>query len=69
MPKWCNLTLFNIIFHNTQVLHSLPIFICQPIANKLINCRLTRYNSQTDLDSAKYFRIFAFWEKSIVDGQ
>jgi hypothetical protein len=33
---------------------------CQYSANSLINTPISYYNSQTDLDTAKYFRIFAF---------
>jgi hypothetical protein len=58
-----DLTLFNNILYNTGAPKALQADNCQPIANSLGNRFLTTYISQTHLDTAKYFRIFAVWER------
>jgi len=58
-----NLTLFNTFFILTRVFNRSQASDCQPNANSLISAGLTAYISETHLDAAKNFRIFAFWKK------
>ena len=58
------LTIFNIHFYNTSRLKALQNPNCQRIATYLSKPQRNSLISQTHLDTAKYFRIFAVWEKA-----